>query len=82
MRCSVLGMACAVVLSVSASPGVTAPDKTLAHCQKLKDQIERYDALRRQGGSGAKMDNWKRARRQHEKRFRAEGCHYHRHELR
>jgi hypothetical protein len=59
----------------------SAPEPALQQCQKLKDKIEGYDQLRRKGGKGAQMDSWKRSRRELEKAFRAQGCHYYRSEL-
>jgi len=59
----------------------SAPEPALQQCQKLKDKIENYDQLRRKGGKGAQMDSWKRSRRELEKAFRAQGCHYYRREL-
>ena len=50
----------------------------VAQCQKLKSGIARYDQLRRDGGSGARMDAWKRERRTLEKQYRKLGCKYHR----
>lgn len=51
-----------------------AQSATLEECQKMKDKIDHYNDLRREGGSGAQMDAWKRARRKLEQRFRDEGC--------
>ncbi|PLW67072.1 hypothetical protein [Pseudohalioglobus lutimaris] len=69
-----------VVLVGVASMGWAA-EPALQQCQKLKDKIEHYDQLRRKGGKGSEMDSWKRSRRELEKAFRAQGCHYYRREL-
>lgn len=55
-----------------------AQQASLEQCQKLKDGIARYDALRRKGGSGSQMDSWKRERRKLDKQFRKLGCRYYR----
>ena len=65
---------CVGLLAVAASAATAAPDDVVVECQALKDKIEHYNQLRRQGGSGAQMDSWKRARRASEKKFRALGC--------
>ena len=70
-----------VPLLVCGAPAGSAPEPALQQCQKLKDKIEEYDQLRRKGGTGAQMDSWKRSRRELEKAFRAQGCHYYRREL-
>ncbi len=59
---------CGIHIAASAQPEV------LRECQKIKDKIDHYNELRRAGGSGAKMDAWKRARRKLEKKFRDAGC--------
>lgn len=69
-----------MLLAAAVSSGA-APDNAIKHCQKLKDQIERYEQLRRKGGSGTDMDDWKRARRQLEKQFRDDRCRYYRYRL-
>ena len=69
MRCLCVGL-----LLVVATAATAAPDSTVKECQALKDKIEHYTQLRRQGGSGAQMDSWKRARRASEKKFRSLGC--------
>ena len=73
-------MLCVPLLVCGSSAG-SAPEPALQQCQKLKDKIEEYDQLRRKGGKGAQMDSWKRSRRELEKAFRAQGCHYYRREL-
>ena len=63
------------------SPVTLAQQKSLEQCRKLQLNIEKYDELRQQGGSGSQMDAWKRNRRALEKQFRAGGCRYYRWEL-
>ena len=61
---------CFAVLSTA-----EAQEVPLQKCQQIKDQIERYDELRRQGGRAGDMDSWKRQRREKEGEFRSFGCH-------
>ena len=65
-------------LVVLASPMAVHAKNNLDQCRKLYAKIEHYDELRRQGGSGAQMDAWKRSRRSLEKQFRSLGCRYYR----
>jgi hypothetical protein len=71
----------AIVVLVFSASANGVPDPALQSCQKLKDKIEHYDQLRRKGGKGGQMDSWKRARRDLEKAFRDQQCHYYRREL-
>ena len=67
------------VFSLSA-PG-SAAQITLAQCQALKDRIDHYTQLRRAGGSAARMDRWKRARRAKEEEFDRHRCRRYRRDL-
>lgn len=55
---------------------------TLQQCQRYKDQADRYQELRRQGGRGPEMDEWKKQMRKYEQRFRDGECHKYRNQLR
>ncbi len=61
--------------------GENSRGRTLEECRRLQVEIVHYEDLRRDGGSGRQMDDWKRARRKKESEFRALGCHYRYHEL-
>lgn len=69
-----------VLTAYVVSPGY-AQELSLEKCQKLKDDIERYNQLRRHGGSGKKMDAWKRSRRRSEEAFEKAGCRRYRRQL-
>ncbi len=64
-----------------AMPAAGAQQLPLEKCQQLKDDIERYTEMRRDGGPSAQMDAWKRARREHEREFRTGNCRYFRFQL-
>jgi len=54
--------------AVQADPG------TLKACQCARAQIERYDSLRRHGGSVSQMESWRKARAAQEDKFRKAEC--------
>jgi len=64
----------AVFLATIAVTGFAGEAEDLRQCQKLKNAIERYAALRRGGGPAQQMEEWKRALRQAEARYRERGC--------
>lgn len=64
-----------VFTSVLVFPSVAfSQNVSLEECRKLKIKIDHYNELRRDGGSGAQMDAWRRARRELEKSFNNMGC--------
>ncbi len=70
------------LIAVSQLNPVAAQETSLEQCQKLKNDIARYSALRRDGGSGAQMDAWKQRRRELEKQFRQLRCKQYRWQMR
>ncbi len=73
---------CGLLASLAIATHVAgAQQLPLEKCQQLKDDIERYDEMRRNGGPSAQMDAWKRARREHEREFRTGNCRYFRFQL-
>jgi hypothetical protein len=62
------------LMCLGVSQAAYSQDVPLRQCQKLKDAIEQYDELRRQGGRASAMDNWKRQRREKDEAFRRYGC--------
>ncbi|MEM0952835.1 MAG: hypothetical protein AAGI24_01740 [Pseudomonadota bacterium] len=46
----------------------------LEQCLAIRENINKYSELRRNGGSAEDMEVWKRARSQHEQEFRALRC--------
>ena len=67
--------------TITTTPAAAEP-KALAKCQSLNDQIERYTAQRRKGGSASQMQRWKEQLRAAEGKFRELGCSEFRRELR
>ena len=65
------------------SPDVFAgkQDEGLHVCQFYKDEIEKYEDLRRGGGSASEMDQWKKKKREYEEKFRNGNCSRHRGDL-
>ncbi|MEZ5570663.1 MAG: hypothetical protein R3E64_01460 [Halioglobus sp.] len=47
---------------------------TLEACKRVKQQIARYDDLRRHGGSITQMEAWKKSRAKQEDKFRKGKC--------
>jgi hypothetical protein len=67
----VIGMTLAFTFDARASqPG---PD-SLDACKRMRAQIERYDALRRHGGSTTQMESWRKSRANQEEKFRSARC--------
>ena len=59
-----------ICFSLLSPPGLEARG-SLEQCQSLSRQLDRYQQLRRNGGSASQMNNWKRkireiTQRQHE----------------
>jgi hypothetical protein len=54
--------------------GVQAQSLSLERCKGIREKIERYDVLRRKGGSAAQMDSWRKSRAKLEERFRQGNC--------
>ncbi len=50
---------------------------SLEACKRLQSEIERYDDLRRKGGSASQMESWKKSRAKLEDKFRAGDCRRH-----
>jgi hypothetical protein len=50
------------------------PQKSIEQCRQLNHKIEKLTQLRRQGGSSADMNSWKRQRRDLEKDYRDSRC--------
>ncbi|EAQ97356.2 hypothetical protein [Congregibacter litoralis] len=50
------------------------PDKALQRCIYLSEKIEHYTALRRKGGSSARMASWRKSRSRYEEEFHTAGC--------
>jgi hypothetical protein len=74
---------CMIYLSVCIAPVTAyAQEAPLEKCQSLQEQIERYNQLRRTGGSGSEMARWKRQRRESEASFRRLSCREYGRELR
>ncbi|MFV8817008.1 hypothetical protein [Haliea sp. E17] len=72
---------CWLLAGLPASASLAGEDETLRQCRKLQQQMEQYQALRRDGGSGPQMDGWKRQLRRAQAEFRDLGCHYRHREL-
>lgn len=68
-------------IALFTAPALLAQQATLKECQRYKDQAERYQELRRQGGSGPQMDEWKNRMRDYELKFRQGDCRRFRREL-
>lgn len=51
-----------------------AEDPDVKVCQRLKNSMDRYEDKRRQGGSAAQMDRWKRARQEKKDEFDERDC--------
>lgn len=64
----VIGMAMALSFDAHAAPD------SLDACKRMRAQIERYDNLRRHGGSITQMESWKKSRANQEEKFRTARC--------
>lgn len=53
---------------------IQASDSSPDACARLKEKIERYQRLRRSGGSSKQMESWKRSLRKAEAKFRENRC--------
>lgn len=56
------------------SVNANAQDGSLQTCQSLKDNIDRYQSLRRKGGSARQMEGWKKYKKDNEKKFNRLNC--------
>ena len=61
----------ALFCSRASCAGEASPEQ----CERLRERIEKYDSLRRGGGSGSQMAAWKRAREAAKKAYRKHRCH-------
>lgn len=82
MKRIVVSIALALLLAPVTARATGAEEASLAQCQALKDRIERYTALRRKGGSAARMEGWRKQLRSAEEKFSEKGCRAYRRELR
>lgn len=82
MRGIMGGVVFALLLAPVMAPTADAQEASLEQCQALKDRIERYTALRRKGGSAARMEGWRKQLRSAEEKFSEKGCRAYRRELR
>ena len=56
------------------SPHTLADGATLDECQSWYKQVDKYQDLRRRGGSGPEMESWKKQRRIYEDKIREGDC--------
>ena len=68
----------AYILIIEGAAGQQLP---LTDCQRVKNDIDHYTRLRQRGGPAADMEEWKRARRTAEERFRQGRCRKYRKQL-
>ena len=47
---------------------------SLLKCQKIKNNIKKYNILRRNGGSPKQMESWKQRRKKHKEKFEKLNC--------
>lgn len=66
-----------VLILVVATTTAWAQDTNLKQCQRYKDQADRYQELRRKGGHGEQMDEWKNKMREYQQQYRDGNCHKH-----
>jgi hypothetical protein len=82
-RASVLAVTFAVIALLGPSGALPAQATlSLEACQRLQAKIERYESLRRAGGSHEQMQAWKRSRNAARQAFIDGGCRRFRYELR
>ncbi|EAQ97857.1 hypothetical protein [Congregibacter litoralis] len=65
-------------LALAFSPAVkvlSQSQSAIEECKALKERIEDYDDLRKEGGSASQMDRWRRARNELEAEFHDKNCH-------
>jgi hypothetical protein len=65
----VFGMALAFPFAAHAKP-----EESLEACKRMRAQIERYDTLRRHGGSITQMETWKKSRANQEEKYHTARC--------
>lgn len=70
MKNGILAISIWIVVIGYPSTGSTSPDV----CPQLQKKIERFQRLRRQGGTAKQMESWKRSLRKAEEKYRANGC--------
>ena len=51
-----------------------AQNLSLNSCQELKNNIERYEGLRKKGGSNNQMKHWRKQGRENEEKFKHFSC--------
>ncbi len=66
------------ILAIALPTHATDRQGTLKQCQTIKDNIERYTNLRRQGGRSAQMSAWQKQRNGYKKRYAEYRCSVHR----
>ena len=71
----------ALICLLLASSASADPPLPLEQCQQLRNRVDELEALRRQGGNSAQMNQWQRARRQAQAAFRQGDCRRFRHRL-
>lgn len=64
----VIGIALALSFEAHAKP------EPLEQCKSMRARIERYDSLRRHGGTPAQMEQWRNSRVSEEEKFRTARC--------
>lgn len=63
-----------LILSL-ASPYSTANEESLVRqCQSIKDNIDRYVKLKRKGGSGSQMNNWRKQINNYKNKYIKQDC--------
>ncbi len=62
-------------------PLASAQQASVEQCQRYKDKSDYYQDLRRQGGRGPQMDDWKNRMREYDKKFNHGNCQKHRGKL-
>ncbi|WP_144062459.1 hypothetical protein [Simiduia agarivorans] len=62
------------VFLLASSMGVYSAEGSLKTCKNLKNTIEKYDVLRRKGGSAGEMESWKKKRAYYKKIYSQLSC--------
>lgn len=65
----------AFTLSESSNGFAADPKQDFARCVYLEKKINRYTRLRRAGGTAARMEGWRSARRRYADEYRERRCH-------
>ena len=74
MKNSILSaLLCGIAILFLTSP-LHAQELSLSECQSIKDDISRYDRLRKKGGSARQMEKWKQSRQELKSRFSKFHC--------